>query len=72
MHIFSKEAFRFPNANNYFYFYLLVKDTNLKPDILEPVKDTLEVELGKVAGLSPLIDAMLLRADLSVLWGKEH
>ncbi|KAF5926220.1 hypothetical protein HPG69_011347 [Diceros bicornis minor] len=25
----------------------IVKDTNLKPDILDPVKDTLEVELGK-------------------------
>lgn len=52
----SKQAFRFPNANNDFYLHLLVKDTNLKPDILEPIKDTLEVELGKVAGLSPLVD----------------
>nr|XP_001914870.2 interleukin-18 receptor accessory protein isoform X1 [Equus caballus] len=25
----------------------IVKDTNLKPDILDPIKDTLEVELGK-------------------------
>ncbi|ELK05032.1 interleukin-18 receptor accessory protein [Pteropus alecto] len=25
----------------------IVKNTNLKPDILEPIKDTLEVELGK-------------------------
>lgn len=30
-------------------FPLLVKNTNLKPDILDPAKDTLEVELGKVA-----------------------
>lgn len=44
----SNQAFRFPNANNNFYFRLSVKDTNLKPDILDPIKDTLEVELGKV------------------------
>ena len=47
-HIFSKQAFRFPNANNNHYFHLLVKDTIFKPDILDPIKDTLEVELGKV------------------------
>ncbi|XP_066120963.1 interleukin-18 receptor accessory protein [Saccopteryx bilineata] len=29
----------------------IVKDTTLKPDILEPVKDTLEVELGKPLNL---------------------
>lgn len=47
-HIFRKRAFRFPNAHNHFYFHLSVKDTNHKPDILDPIKDTLEVELGKV------------------------
>lgn len=45
--IFSKKAFRVPKANNDFYIHLLVKDTNFKPDILDPVKDILEVELGK-------------------------
>lgn len=36
-----------------------MKDTRLKPDILEPIVDTMEVELGKVAALSPLFDAAL-------------
>ncbi|KAL2774350.1 interleukin-18 receptor accessory protein isoform 2, partial [Daubentonia madagascariensis] len=30
----------------------IVEDTNLKPDILDPVKDTLEVELGKPLTIS--------------------
>lgn len=31
-----------------------MKNTNLKPDILDPIKDTLEVELGKVGGVITL------------------
>lgn len=48
VHIFSKQAFTSPSANNDFVFHFLVKDTTLKPDILEPIKDILEVELGNV------------------------
>lgn len=36
-----------------------MKDTRVKPDILEPIMDTLEVEVGKVAALSLLFDTAL-------------
>jgi hypothetical protein len=52
--IFSNQDFRFLSASNNLCFHLLVEDTKFKPDILEPIEDTMEVELGKLAMSAPL------------------
>lgn len=64
--IFSKQAFRFLNAKGNFCFHLSVKDINLKPDILDPITDTLEVELGKLLDSTIPDDPVFQGIDRSV------
>lgn len=55
-----------PNAKGDLCSYLAVKDSNLKPDILDPITDTLEAELGKLPNITMPDDPMLQALGQSV------